>query len=222
MVTPREVIDALIQQSDTRTKISLIRDWYPEIERALESGVRYGAINKVLAENGISLTEPHLRQAVHTLRNQARVKSAKLTKASSLTSAPAAKQSATALLPRVRTGPKIVEVDYPLRDNLPPGVNLDLTSGWELEHQDAIIPPELLNKAFTEIAGISVDLRQPCPPQFGEQGEEVKHKVNPSSPNWPKYKARARARITYAQDLSYWQREFRKWLISQGYTGTQY
>ena len=95
-------------------------------------------------------------------------------------------------------------------------------SGWELEHQDAIIPLELLKKAFVEIAGIRVDLRQPCPTEFGEKGEEIMHKVNPSSPNWPEFKARARARTAYAQDLSYWQREFRKWLISQGFTGAQY
>ena len=221
MATPREAIDALIQQSDTRTKISLIRDWYPDIERALESGVRYDAIIKVLAEHGIRLTDSHLRQAVHTLRNKA--KSARLTKSAAVQASPttAKPRPPTQPTPSAPRASSMTPATVPFANTAPP-FTINPNSGWELEHQDAIIPPELLKKAFVEIAGIRVDLRQPCPAEFGEKGEEVRHKVNPSSPNWPEFKARARARTAYAQDLSYWQREFKKWLVSQGYTGAQY
>ncbi len=219
MATPREVIDALIQQSDTRTKISLIRDWYPDIERALESGVRYDAIIKVLAEHGIHLTDSHLRQAVHTLRNKA--KSARSTKSAAVPASPTTVKQPIKPTPSAPRTSVMAPAPVPLASTAP-ALTINPNSGWELEHQDAIIPPELLKKAFVEIAGIRVDLRQPCPAEFGEKGEEVKHQVNPSSPNWPEFKARARARITYAQDLSYWQREFKKWFVSQGYTEAQY
>ncbi len=194
-----------------------------DILTALEHGMTYQAILDVMKEEGVTLSVSRFRDAVNRAKR-------KLTKSVGVSGS----TRHVAITPLdVQPVPRPIKIDPPAsRTHVAVPVTATLVSafpaatnsisGWELEHQDAIIPPELLKKAFVEIAGIRVDLRQPCPAEFGEKGEEVKHQVNPSSPNWPEFKARARARITYAQDLSYWQREFKKWLVSQGYTGAQY
>ena len=235
MSTPQEIIDALIQQSETRTKISLIRDWYPEIERALKSGVRYAAINKVLAQHGIRLTEAHLRQAVYTLRNQTRVTSAKLMKpapvhaasstptnlpldpsgsgarvivpapltapfaspapkpvrshaqstpATSVITQPTLEQLSAMLPPCPRNGQ--VEIDHPLPDNLPPGVNIkllqrvmkmdgfnpDWLKDFRLDLIRALpdILPDHLNP-IAEIGGVRCDFRLGIPSVFGSTSD---------------------------------------------------
>lgn len=211
MPTKKEIDQAIIALAETKSPQSiLIRRHAGAIFEAMEAGAPMKDILSALFDmTGVKINQRWAYRILENERKKAKVALAPVVKPTKPnTPMPSARVMAPA------------PVTVSLLSAAPAAINP--TSGWELEHQDAIIPPELLNKAFTEIAGISVDLRQPCPPQFGEQGEEVKHKVNPSSPNWPEYKARARARITYAQDLSYWQREFKKWLISQGYTGTQY
>ena len=179
MSTPREVIDALIQQFGTRTKISLIRDWYPEIERALASGVRYSVIKHVLAENGINLTESHLRQAVHTLRNKARAKTATFTKPTSLpesTPSPAkpqpSAQSVSAMVP-------VSGAPIPTPESSPaskPAAQLSM------EQLIAMLPPRPMNN--------QVDIDHPIPDNLPTcvNIELLKRvmKMDGFNPSWPK------------------------------------
>ncbi len=211
MPTKKEIDQAIIALAETKSPQSiLIRRHAGAIAEAMEAGAPMKDILSALfGMTGVKINQRWAYRILESERKKEKVALAPVVKP---TKPNTPMPSARVMAPAPVTAPLVSAASAATNP----------ISGWELEHQDAIIPPELLNKAFTEIAGISVDLRQPCPPQFGEQGEEVKHKVNPSSPNWPEYKARARARTTYAQDLSYWQREFKKWLISQGYTGTQY
>ena len=212
MPTKKEIDQAIIALAETKSPQSiLIRRHAGAIFEAMEAGAPMKDILSALFDmTGVKINQRWAYRILESERKKAKVALAPVVKPTQ----PNTPTPSTCVIE-----PAPAPVIAPLV-SAPAAINP--TSGWELEHQDAIIPSELLNKAFTEIAGISVDLRQPCPPQFGEQGEEIKHKVNPSSPNWPEYKARARARITYAQDVSYWQREFKKWLVSQGYTGAQY
>ena len=224
MVTPREVVDALIKQFGTRTKISLIKDWHPEIERARQAGVRYSAIQHALAEHGITLTEPHLRQAVYTLRKKARGKTPTEAKAEPMSVTTAAPEIQTRKPqppasnirvmmppPRVPTPESFpstsadkltmeqliamlpprpmnnqVEIDHPIPDNLPPGVNLDLlkrvmkmdgfNSSWPNDIRLNLIMalpkvlPDHLNP-IANIGGVRCDFRLGRPVEFGSAGD---------------------------------------------------
>ena len=210
MLSKTEIDQAIIAVAATKSpQATIIRRHTGAIVEAMKAGAPMKEILSALFEmTGVKIDQ---RWAYRILESEC-----KKPKAASVTKPTKPNPSA----PRASVvAPAPVTVPFA---NTTPALTINPTSGWELEHQDAIIPPEFLKKAFTEIAGLRVDLRQPCPSQYGEKCEEIKHKVNPSSPNWPEYKARARARITYAQELSYWQREFKKWLVSQGYTGAQY
>lgn len=205
-----EIDQALIALAETKSPQSaIIRRHTGAIIEAMEAGAPMKEILSALFKmTGVKIDQ---RWAYRILESER--KKAKAAPATKPTKPNAMAPSASVMAPAPVTAPFA---------NTAPTLTINPTSGWELEHQDDTLPPELLKKAFTEIAGVRVDLRQPCPAEFGENHEEIKHKVNPSSLNWPEFRARARARTTYAQDQSYWQREFKKWLISQGYTGAQY
>ena len=224
MVTPREVIDALIQQFGSRTKISLIKDWYPEIERARQAGVRYSAIQHALAEHGIPLTEAHLRKAVYSLRKKARGKIPIEAKSAPMSATPATPEIQTRKpqppLPSIRvmtpsTGVPTpesfpstpaekftmeqliamlpprpmnnqVEIDHPIPDTLPPGVNFDLlkrvmkmdgfNSSWPNDISLNLIMalPEVLPdhlNPIAEIGGVRCDFRLGRPVEFGSASD---------------------------------------------------
>ncbi len=180
MPTPREVIDALIQQSGTRTKISLIKDWYPEIERALKAGVRYSAIQHVLAEHGITLTEPHLRQAVYTLRNKARGKTATQSKSApvpALTTAPAIqtlKPKLPASSARVMTPPSGV----PASESFPITPAVQLTTDQLI----AMLPSRPINNQV----GIEPPIPDNLPPSVNIELLKRVMKMDGFNPSWPK------------------------------------
>lgn len=209
MLSKTEIDQAIIAIAETKSpQAAIIRRHAGAIVEAMAAGAPMKEILSALFElTGVKIDQRWAYRILESERKKP--KAAPVTKL-------------TPSLPRASVMvPAPAPVTVPLA-NTAPTLTINTNSGWELEHQDAILPPELLKKAFVEIAGIRVDLRQPCPAEFGEKGEEVRHKVNPSSPTWPEFKARARARTAYAQDLSYWQREFKKWLISQGFTEAQY
>jgi hypothetical protein len=219
MFSKNEIDQALIALAETTSQqVAIIRRHTTTIIQSMEAGTPMKEILSVLSSmTGVKID---LRWAYRILEAERKKANAAITptkpaKPTIATSSASAIESVS----RPVTTP--ASVTPPITPSTPPPASKP-ASGWHLEHQDDTLPPDLLKKAFAHIAGIKVDLRQPCPAEFGENHEEIKHQVNPSSPNWPEFRARAQARTTYAQDQSYWNREFKKWLITQGYTGAQY
>jgi hypothetical protein len=97
-----------------------------------------------------------------------------------------------------------------------------VSNGWELERQDDLIPAELLKKAFVEIDGKLIDVRQPRPAEFGDESEVTTDKVTPSSPNWKKYVERHERRVLFQRKMDSWRINFKAWLADQGFSDRKY
>lgn len=224
--TLKDRLEVKRRESGACTQAGIITWHLQDILAALEQGMTYQAIHDVMKEEGVVLSVSQFRDAVNRARRKLNQHAGpsgipkntevvpSVTRFRNETSVDTSRAAST-LTDKSSPTPTPISQSTPMLMVKP-------ASGWELELQDDKLPPDLLKKAFVQIAGIKVDLRQPCPAEFGENHEEIKHQANPSSPNWSEFRARAQARTTYAQDQSYWNREFKKWLISQGYTGTQY
>lgn len=217
----KAILDAELQKPESLSQAGIVRRYMPIIMEYLEQGLTWEVMLGALNSKGITLNLRTFQQTVYRLKKNKTIKIEPPTSATPVARSVGGGDKHELAQPVTATSIAVtpsINLTAPIH-TVPslPGEPI-VTSGWELEDQDNLIPAELLKLAFVEIAGQKYDVRDPIPFNFGDPREAVHDKVNPSSPNWYEYVERDKWRSTFDKARRIWRLQFKRWLIEQGFS----
>lgn len=229
----RTVLNAELQKPESLSQAGIVKRYLPIILEYLEQGLLWEVILQALTKKGITLNLRSFQQTVYRLKkkqtpkydNQSKLLKATTTETIVVKGCDEQKTAA----PMAQKNENVVSGGASHSMSVPkaPAVSSEaetakVSNGWELERQDDLIPAELLKKAFVEIDGKLIDVRQPRPAEFGDESEVTTDKVTPSSPNWKKYVERHERRVLFQRKMDSWRINFKAWLADQGFSDRKY
>jgi len=216
----RNILDAELQKPESLSQAGIVKRYLSIILEYLDQGLLWEVILRTLNEKGVTLNLRSFQQTVYRLKkrnaNALAAPSARVVEGGKQRVAGAHKPSSDGVI--TSNNLEAITPQAPISES---NTSSPATiSGWALEKEDALMPTDVLEKAFIEIDGEVYDVRLGSPEKFGTGQEAARDKVNASSPNWAEYTERNNKRIDFERARRNWRAIFKKWFISQGYADT--